>query len=650
MEETAMYMYSKLIFDYVACAILLIIIASLFVKQLYKSLADKIFMVINIIFLVASLADILMGFMYARLPITRGRQIVAYIFAYIYFTFRVSTIPVYTAYIYAISGTYYRLKNKFVRNIFYFPFYILAIIIFSNVINHKVFTISCETGYSRGPYMSILYGISMLYALFGTFYIITIKKYFTSEKWIALLSMYILLFASAIWQHINSRYLIEMFSSALSLLLIHLFVQRPEKYFDYSTHLESMIAYRELVHNLVLAKRNTAICIIKIENAQDIRRLFNEDRFNSYISECSFKIRSILSKKLKDYQIFYNTIGSINIVFNKEDVDLEKDFAELITMWTDPQNQASYAKHFHVKICFVVFPRDLKDENSLFQFEKDFNEYMKKEQVVLHAGDVINTKNFEIRNNLTHIINHSILDKNFEMYYQPIYNLKNGRFDSAEALIRLNHPKYGFISPGLFIPEAEKRGLILPIGDFVLDEVFKFVSRDLFNKLELSYIELNLSVEQILQSDLTDKIAALETKYCTNPKNINLEITESMTGLNADVAMENINNLVKREYSFSLDDYGTGYSNTMRAYSLPLDIIKIDKSLVDTITTKRGYYIVKGMIEMIHDAGFKVVCEGVETEEQYHLLDSFGCDLIQGYYFAKPMPVNDYVEFLKGKM
>ena len=123
-----------------------------------------------------------------------------------------------------------------------------------------------------------------------------------------------------------------------------------------------------------------------------------------------------------------------------------------------------------------------------------------------------------------------------------------------------------------------------------------------------------------------------------------------MTGLNADVAMENINNLVKREYSFSLDDYGTGYSNTMRAYSLPLDIIKIDKSLVDTITTKRGHYIVKGMIEMIHDAGFKVVCEGVETEEQYHLLDSFDCDLIQGYYFAKPMPVDDYVEFLKGKM
>ena len=171
-----MYMYSKLIFDYVACVLLLVIIASLLVKQLYKSLSDKIFFSINLIFLIATLADILMGFTYAQLPITHERQILAYIFAYIYFVFRVSTIPLYTTYIYAISGTYFKLKKRFTKFIFYTPFFVLIIIIFSNIISHKVFTISCESGYSRGPQMPILYGISMLYALFGTFYIITIKK------------------------------------------------------------------------------------------------------------------------------------------------------------------------------------------------------------------------------------------------------------------------------------------------------------------------------------------------------------------------------------------------------------------------------------------------------------------------------------------
>ena len=230
------------------------------------------------------------------------------------------------------------------------------------------------------------------------------------------------------------------------------------------------------------------------------------------------------------------------------------------------------------------------------------------------------------------------------MYYQPIYSVERKRFVSAEALIRLNDEEYGFISPGLFIPAAEKRGVILPIGDFVLEDVHRFIAENMPESLD--YIEINLSVAQCMQEELPEKLAYLGEKYGVAPDRINLEITETTYENMGNVMEFNLDALSGMGYSFSLDDYGTGYSNMHRVSKLPLKIIKLDKTLIDDISTDEGFSIVRNTVKMMRDIDKELVAEGVETKEDLGRLEAVGCDFIQGYYFSKPLPAEDFIKFI----
>lgn len=189
--------------------------------------------------------------------------------------------------------------------------------------------------------------------------------------------------------------------------------------------------------------------------------------------------------------------------------------------------------------------------------------------------------------------------------------------------------------------------MILPIGHFVLDAVFRFAARPDFEELGLHYIEMNLSVEQLLQDSLVSEIQEIQERYGISSMRINLEITESAAGIQSKIGLENISQLHNRRFTFSLDDFGTGYSNIQRAVELPLTLVKIDKSIIDKAETPRGESMIRSTIQMMHDVGFRIVGEGVETEAQFRILEQLGCDYIQGYYFAKPMNEDDFVEFLK---
>ena len=233
------------------------------------------------------------------------------------------------------------------------------------------------------------------------------------------------------------------------------------------------------------------------------------------------------------------------------------------------------------------------------------------------------------------------------MYYQPIYSFEHGRFISAEALIRLTDDEYGFISPGLFIPAAEKRGVILPIGDFVLEDVHKFISENDFDALGLKYIEINLSVAQCLQEELPVKLALLSDRYGVSPDKVNLEITETTYEEMGSVMETNLAALTGMGYTFSLDDYGTGYSNMQRVSKLPLKMVKLDKSLVDDMISEDGLSIVRNTVKMMRDIDKELVAEGVETKDRLEELEDMGCHFIQGYFFSKPLPADEFIAFIK---
>ena len=261
----------------------------------------------------------------------------------------------------------------------------------------------------------------------------------------------------------------------------------------------------------------------------------------------------------------------------------------------------------------------------------------------------MNSKDFMMKNEIDDIIKKGISGNRFEMYYQPIYSVKQDRFVSAEALIRLQDEKYGFVSPAIFIPAAEASGAIHDIGDFVLEDVCRFIHTPQFLKSGLEYIEINLSVTQCIEPRLVEKIRGLISKYQVRTNQINLEITETAVDYDPVITDNNIFSLWNMGFRFSLDDYGTGYSNIKRVVSLPLDIIKFDKSFVDEMDDPKMWIAIVNTVNMLKRMNKKILVEGVEDKRTLDRFRDLGCDYIQGFYFSKPLNENDFIEFVNQK-
>lgn len=252
-------------------------------------------------------------------------------------------------------------------------------------------------------------------------------------------------------------------------------------------------------------------------------------------------------------------------------------------------------------------------------------------------------KRLDIENNMRQAVSTGIDE--FVVFYQPVVNVNTQMCTSCEALVRWDSKALGFMGPGEFIPLAEYLGLITSIGDYVLEEACRRCKLWNDNGHPDFYINVNLSVVQLLQKNVVENIKRILDKTGVNPKNIVLEITESFAINDMQRVMDIITGLKKLGPRIALDDFGTGYSSLNYIKQLPLDIIKVDKTFIDDIIEDDyAQAFVKLIVDLSKTIGTKIVVEGVEHKEQFELLKSLGVDYIQGYYFGKPVPANIFEE------
>jgi len=225
----------------------------------------------------------------------------------------------------------------------------------------------------------------------------------------------------------------------------------------------------------------------------------------------------------------------------------------------------------------------------------------------------------------------------FELYFQPQLNLRTGRIDTVEALIRWNHPDRGLVLPNEFIGFSEAHGLIDEIGDWVITEAARIAAR--WRELGFNFrISLNISPKQLQRVELIPLIRASLDYHGVSPEQIEIEITEAAIMRDEGHSFDRLESLRKDGVKIALDDFGTGYSNISQLMMLPMDRLKLDRSLIDDISVdQRKWVIASGMINLAKELGFMVVAEGVETHDQYTLLAEAGCDFIQGFLLSRPL-------------
>jgi EAL domain-containing protein (putative c-di-GMP-specific phosphodiesterase class I) len=238
---------------------------------------------------------------------------------------------------------------------------------------------------------------------------------------------------------------------------------------------------------------------------------------------------------------------------------------------------------------------------------------------------------------------------NDEMFvvFQPKVRLTDDEVNGFEALLRWKSNEIGFVSPGEFIPVAENTRLIIPIGKFVLREVFAKVKYLLSEGYDNFKIAVNLSEIQLRDGNLLEYFNSLIEEFNVSPKYIEVEITESMIMKSVDKNIECLLQIKELGASIALDDFGTGYSSLSYLRTLPIDVLKIDKSFIDGIVIEeKSEYIINSIVELSHYLSLLVVAEGVETKEQLDFLKRISCDVIQGYYFSRPVEFDEAIRMI----
>ncbi len=275
----------------------------------------------------------------------------------------------------------------------------------------------------------------------------------------------------------------------------------------------------------------------------------------------------------------------------------------------------------------LSLPRTMKIQDEIIWF----NDSMKEEQV------------WERR--IEDDMEKAIEDHEFQVYLQPKYSTKGEKLAAAEALVRWIHPVLGFISPGKFIPIFERNAFILQLDDYMLTEVAKLQSAWAEQGKQLVPISVNVSRAHFAEENLAEHICSIVDKFNVPHEYIELELTESAFFDDKTVLLTTVRKLKEFGFKVSMDDFGAGYSSLNSLKELPLDIIKLDAEFFRSVDdVERSNLIVGQTISLAKKLGMEIVAEGIETREQVDFLAKQDCDLIQGFYFSKPLPVSEFEE------
>ena len=441
--------------------------------------------------------------------------------------------------------------------------------------------------------------------------------------------------ASAIFQFINNDKLVIGFAMALGILILFVLMENPDVNLDKMYGCFNSYALKEYINSNIYWGRKFSLFEITFLHVSAL------EEHGIDVDELIMEILAI-AKRYKTIYSFKNINLGLEFVCSDEDV--------LMMFIEDLRFRIRKGPVFD-RETYLILLKDgykFKDSDELtgclnYMRTEKVNEYGK---VVELGNEIIDE--YRERFIISKEIADALEENRVEIFYQPIYSSKDDKVTTAEALARIRTREGEILSPAVFIPVAEDVGSILEIGERVFMKVCEFLKYSRAIELGLHYIEVNLSIVQCEQDNLADRLIEIIERYDVSPEYINLEITETASIRSRQILLKNMKKLIEYGFSFSLDDFGKGESNLMYVISMPVSIVKMDYDLTKAyFKIPRAKHVVKAVIEMCHKMNISMVAEGIETEEENETLLGESIDYIQGYFYSKPMPDDEFLGYLE---
>ena len=411
---------------------------------------------------------------------------------------------------------------------------------------------------------------------------------------------------------------------------------------------------REAIENILLGEVRDAekkgyqlsVALLDLDYFKKVNDSHGHDVGDQLLKEIAKIIRETTSGKEK--------IGRLGgdeflIIFDhSNNNDVSSMLQSIIQRLENPINIKRHDFYIGLSIGVVTYPKDGKDISTLLK-QVDMAMYQAKEEgrnrVFFYSEELGNKIKEEIA--LEKDIKHALKHDEFLLHYQPIINAEDEKVVAAEALIRWNHPEKGMVYPDGFIPFIEKGCCTKAVGEWVCEQAFSQQKEWLEQGIDIM-LSINLSVRHILSTDFYKNMNSLVEKYNVDLKKIRLEITEYTLMEHSDATINILTQMEEQGFHFSLDDFGTGYSSITYLKDTPIGSIKIDKSFTDEISHNKGEaQLFDAILTLSKVIGLSSIAEGVEEAYQVEYLKKAGCDMIQGYYYSKPLNPEAFNAYMK---
>ncbi len=551
----------------------------------------------------------------------------------LFFLFLGLTPFVFACYVFEFLSLSWKFKKAFYVALFA-PISAYVVMLLLNFKFNLIFCYDPLLGYTRGSLKNVTYAETVLYAMLILAAVSFVGKTLSRHIKVTFVIYPILGLGISLIQFFSTYLVMTGTSSFAPLMLVYLSVQTDLLEYDMKTGLLTE-------QNLEKALRKNpegSLCVISFENYFILQDRMGVYAFNALLVKIYSNLKSLfgrsayqigankvaifsnkfpfLKKSVADFFGRFETVSALDNVSHR--IDFIAAFLEL------PQNAENYEDAMELINNLLASARKNKDQKFVYCDQSHVDEVNRAKKVCAILDRELNFNSSQ-----------------FQICFQPIYSVDEKRFVCAEALARLVGTEIGDIMPSEFIPLAESKGFVERLGNVIFEKACDFIAR---NGNVVEFVSVNFSVEQMARPDIVEFVLSTTERFGIEPRRIAIEITESVFMKDFDLVRRNMHRLLGEGVKFSLDDFGAGYSNFANVISLPFQTIKIDRSFVLMMNKKAEIQgLVKNLIRAFKENYLTILVKGVENEEQDEMTKGAGADFIQGFFYSRPIPEQEFL-------
>lgn len=488
--------------------------------------------------------------------------------------------------------------------------------------------------YTQGVATYIEYSVAVAVVVFVLIFTVRHRNQMYGDKetviyiWMASWLLFALI------QFFFPKLLLVSFAVAFGVMVIYIKLESIDNIIDRETGLFNWNSYLKYVNNMKLQGQKGSVIYLK---PNDTLKKADEK-----VLRASYKMFNDAIRKRNDI-IAFSIRNEYLFVMKKDNLNEIKTFLSEGKRFF-PVGADAYSAFYLNNVERIDNEEDLEPLVSYVE-----SKYAESDSAFIPIEEEMIASYYSI-SDIEEMIKQAVENDSVVVYYQPIYSVKEKKFTSAEALVRILNEEGKLIPPYKFIPIAEKTGQINVLGRIVFEKVCSFIQANDMDDLGLRHINVNLSGTQLSDEDLAETYIQIMGKYEIDPQFIHLEITESANVEQNKTLKKNLDRFLNYGVVFALDDYGTGYSNLNYVVEMPVVTIKFDKQMTDSyFSDAKAKRVMEYSIKMFKSMGLNVVIEGVESKEQLEGLSDMNVEYIQGYYFSEPVNLVSFVNFLREK-